>query len=127
MVSLTNAVDVADLLKSCTESENAIPGVYNCGSGKVYSYNEVASMCGKVANMDAHIVNYNADVKGKGEFPFRPNNFHVVPTKAKEGWGWEGGNMDLEGDLKWYYDDFLKRGGGGGGFEKDEEILAVEA
>ena len=76
-VSLTNAKDVANLL-SCAVNCKEDWAVYNCG-GPVYKYTAVADLCAKALGKVA-------DVRlgaGKGAFPFRPNNFHVLPTKVR--------------------------------------------
>ena len=83
-------------------------------------------MCAKVAGCEAEVYNYESGEVGKGDFPFRENNFHVVPSKSVEELGWEGGEDNLEGDLKWYWEDFKKRGVKGK-FDKDDEIMAAKA
>lgn len=126
MASLSNAKDVASLIECCVTTEKGSPGVYNCGVSKVWGYNEVAELCGEVMGVKPNIVNYDSKDVGKGDFPFRENNFHVLPEKAVEELGWNGGDCDLKDDLKWYYEDFKERNVKGK-FEKDEEILAVNA
>jgi hypothetical protein len=105
------------------------------------SYNDLAYLCAEVAGIDKSQVklehynsgeylerracwhrkktglltldaNLDTDLLGKGTFPFRPTNFYVAPTKAKELLQWEGPRHSLRNDLlTFYYDQYLARGG----------------
>ena len=116
MVSLTNSKDVAKLLTAPLNNEEAAveQRFFNCGTDKLYSYEEVAYMCAEAAGIakeDVMIHLYDADELGKAYFPFRLTNFYVAPDTAKEKLGYAGAECDLAEDLKWYYDDFVARGG----------------
>ncbi|GMI11130.1 hypothetical protein TrRE_jg4086, partial [Triparma retinervis] len=58
LVSLTSAPDVASLLSCCVTCPAASPGVYNCGSPEVRTYNEVARMCGEACGEEPDVYNY---------------------------------------------------------------------
>ena len=126
-VSLTNAADVASLLVCCVKSDGPA-GVYNCGTNAVLSYNELSDLCAKVASaklgrsVSANVVRFDSSKVGKGAFPFRENSFYVKPTKAMDKLGWDNGSCKLEEDLKWYFEDYLKRNPSPD-FSKDEEVL----
>jgi len=53
MVSLTNSEDVASLLASVIDAPDAAveERFFNCGTDKLYSYNDVAKMCAKAAGI----------------------------------------------------------------------------
>jgi nucleoside-diphosphate-sugar epimerase len=115
-VSLTNSEDVASLLASVLNNEEAAiqHRIFNCGTDQLYSYDEVAYMCAEAAGIardDVSIEHYDSDLFGKATFPFRMTNFYVAPDKAKEVLGWEGPKKSLKEDLTWYYDSYKARGG----------------
>ncbi|GMI16155.1 hypothetical protein TrLO_g5320 [Triparma laevis f. longispina] len=125
LASLTNSVSVASLLFSGSSPSETPFSVFNCGTSNIHTYNDVALMIGKVVGKSVEIVN---DIKGKGGFPFRPNNFYVMPDKVKEELKWEELPTDLEGDLKWYYEDWKERREGKEvDLEKDKEAMGVAA
>lgn len=114
-VSLTNSEDVASLLAAVLENEEAAieQRFFNCGTDKLYSYDEVAYMCAEAAGIakdDVAIEHYDADMFGKAKFPFRLTDFYVSPDTAKEKLGWTGPSHDLADDLKEYYEGFKARG-----------------
>mmetsp|Transcript_17533 Transcript_17533/g.39617 ORF Transcript_17533/g.39617 Transcript_17533/m.39617 type:complete len:228 (-) Transcript_17533:78-761(-) len=116
LVSLTNAEDVAALLACSIKSPEAAieQRVFNCGTDKLLSYNEVAYLCADAAGVARNKVmlhHYDAELYGKGKFPFRPSNFYVAPDVAKAKIGFPGAQADLGADLKWYYEGYLARGG----------------
>lgn len=116
LVSLTNSEDVASLLASPLNNEQAAieQRFFNCGTDQLVSYDEVAKLCAQAANVgdDYKIEHYDGDLFGKANFPFRLTNFYVAPDMAKEKLGWEGSKHSLEDDLKsWYYEGYKARGG----------------
>jgi len=129
-VSLTNSEDVASLLASVLDNEEAAveQRFFNCGTDKLYSYDEVAYLCAEAAGMakdKVAIEHYDADLFGKATFPFRMTDFYVSPDTAKEKIGWAGPSHDLKDDLKWYYEGYQARGGAEKdiAIEKDYEIV----
>ena len=134
-VSLTNSEDVAALLTAPLENEEAAVAqrFFNCGTDKLYTYDEVAYLCAEAAGIpkdDVKIEHYDGDAFGKAKFPFRLTDFYVAPDMAKEKLGYPGAANDLTGDLTWYYKGYVARGGPGKEVDlsKDEEILSkVEA
>jgi nucleoside-diphosphate-sugar epimerase len=114
LVSLTNSRDVASLLASPLNNEAAAveQRIFNCGTDRLVSYDEVAHLCAKAAGIDTvNIEHYDADLFGKANFPFRLTNFYVDPAAAKEKLGWDGAQHDLAKDLEWYYEHYKTRGG----------------
>jgi nucleoside-diphosphate-sugar epimerase len=131
-VSLTNSEDVASLLASVVDNEEeAVKQRFiNCGTDKLYSYDEVAYMCAEAAGIPKDkvmIEHYDFDLFGKAKFPFRPTDFYVSPDMAKEKLGWKGPSHDLAEDLKWYYEGYKARGGAEReiALEKDYEIVVA--
>jgi Nucleoside-diphosphate-sugar epimerases len=131
-VSLTNSEDVASLLASVLDNEEEAvkQRFFNCGTDKLYSYDEVAYMCAEAAGIakdKVMIEHYDSDVFGKAKFPFRPTDFYVSPDMAKEKLGWKGPSHDLKEDLKWYYEGYVARGGPTRevSLEKDYEIVVA--
>jgi len=113
-VSLTHSEDVAALLASPLNNEPAAVAqrFFNCGTDLLVSYDEVAQLCAKVAGIkDFDVEHFDAELYGKGAFPFRPTNFYVAPDMAKEKLGWEGAKHKLEDDLVAYYANYVERGG----------------
>jgi len=115
-VSLTNSEDVASLLASVLNDEEAAiqQRYFNCGTDDLVSYDEVGLLCADAAGIDrtnVKVEHYDADAYGKGKFPFRPSNFYVAPDMAKEKLGWVGPSHSLKGDLASYYDGYKERGG----------------
>ena len=115
-VSLTNSEDVASLLASVLNNEEAAieQRYFNCGTDQLVSYDEVAHLCAKAAGIDADkvmIEHYDHEKLGKGKFPFRMTDFYVAPDMAKEKLGWAGPSHSLGEDLTWYYDGYKSRGG----------------
>jgi nucleoside-diphosphate-sugar epimerase len=130
-VSLTNSLDVATILASPLNNEkNAVEQrFFNCGSDKLYTYDEVAFLCAEVAGIPASevkIVHYDADKLGKAKFPFRPTDFYVAPDMAMNKLDFAGAANDLKNDLGWYYESYKARGGPTKelSLEKDEEITS---
>ena len=114
LVSLTHSEDVASLLASPLNNEAAAVAqrFFNCGTDRLVSYDEVASLCAKAAGIDdVKIEHFDADLYGKGKFPFRPSNFYVAPDMAKQKLGWQGAQHSLAEDLVAYYAHYLERGG----------------
>lgn len=132
LVSLTNAEDVATLLASPLNNEEAAiqQRYFNCGTDKLVSYDDVAYLCAAAAGIskdDVKIEHYDADKYGKGTFPFRLTNFYVTPEQAKEKLGYQGASCTLQDDLAWYYEGYVSRGGVTKDVDlsKDMEILAL--
>ena len=114
-VSLTHSEDVASLLASPLHNPAAAVAqrFFNCGTDQLQSYHQVAELCARAANIvdnNYDIEYYDADMFGKGVFPFRPTNFYVAPDKAKEILGWPGAKHSLAEDLVEYYQNYLARG-----------------
>lgn len=116
-VSLTHAADVAAILVSPLHDEGAAKNqiYFNCGTDQLHTYNDVAYMCAAAAGIPAdqvNIVHYDAELFGKANFPFRPNNFYVAPELAKDKLRWPGPRHNLAEDLiEWYYPQYVQRGG----------------
>ena len=116
LVSLTCSEDVASLVCSPLNNEEAAieQRVFNCGTDKLHSYDDVAYMCAEAAGIskdDVRIEHFDADLYGKGAFPFRPTNFYVAPDLVKSKLGWSGATHSLKEDLLWYFDGYKARGG----------------
>jgi len=129
-VSLTNSEDVAELLATPLENEQAAieQRFFNCGTDQLYTYDEVAYMCAEAAGIPKEkvmIEHYDSDLFGKAYFPFRLTNFYVAPDMAKAKLGYGGAKKSLKDDLKWYYEGYLARGGSEKYIElvKDWEIV----
>lgn len=109
IVSLTNSQDVASLLASVLDNEEAAikQRYFNCGTDELVSYEEVANLCAKAAG----VTNVKIESTGeeKGDFPFRATNFYVAPDMAKDKLGWDGATNKLEEDLVWYYESYKER------------------
>ena len=115
-VSLTNSKDVATLLTAPLDNEEAAieQRYFNCGTDKLYTYDEIAYMCAEAAGISkdkVQIEHYDHDLFGKAYFPFRMTDFYVAPDMAKERLGYKGAECDLKEDLKWYYEGYVARGG----------------
>ncbi len=115
-VSLTNSEDVASLLASVLDNEEAAieQRIFNCGTDQLVSYDDVAYMCAEAAGIEkdaVQIEHYDADMFGKANFPFRLTDFYVSPDTAKEKLGWAGPSHSLGDDMKWYYEGYQARGG----------------
>ncbi len=116
-VSLTDARDVAGLLAAAVTCEGPpeSPQVFNCGTPNLYTYDEVAEICARATGKEAVLLHFDPDTPGlkegpgKGGFPFRENNFHVVPDKAVGMLGWDGGSHSLEGDIGEYFEAYKGR------------------
>jgi len=131
-VSLTNSEDVASLLASVLNDEEAAvkQRIFNCGTDELLTYTEVAELCAGVVGKKANICFYDGDKFGKANFPFRLTNFYVAPTLAKEKLNWNGSSRTLKEDLSsWYYDSYKARGGETGevkNLDKDQEITTAQ-
>jgi nucleoside-diphosphate-sugar epimerase len=132
MVSLTNSEDVAAILASPLNNEEAAveQRFFNCGTDKLVSYVEVAYMCAEAAGIAKEKVMvelYDGDLFGKATFPFRLTDFYVAPETVKEKLGFEGAKNSLVDDLKWYYEGYKARGGSTKkmSFVKDMEITSA--
>jgi len=115
-VSLTNSVDVAEILSSPLENEDAAVKqcFFNCGTDHLYSYDEVAYMCAEAAGIPKDkvmIEHYDSELFGKAYFPFRMTDFYVAPDMVAEKLGYGGTKNSLKDDLKWYYESWKARGG----------------
>ena len=69
-VSLSNCIDVADLISSASDNVEAATatGIFNCGTTNLVSYNEVIKMCAEVAGIaesDYSIVKYSVEAVGE--------------------------------------------------------------
>jgi len=129
-VSLTNSEDVAAILASPLDNEEAAvtQRFFNCGTDQLVSYDEVAQLCAEAAGIPADkvtIEHYDADQFGKAYFPFRLTDFYVAPDTLKEKVGYGGATKSLREDLKWYYESYVARGGPTKAMElvKDREIV----
>mmetsp|Transcript_21546 Transcript_21546/g.32897 ORF Transcript_21546/g.32897 Transcript_21546/m.32897 type:complete len:393 (-) Transcript_21546:91-1269(-) len=116
MVSLTNSEDVASLLACVIDEPDAAieQRFFNCGTDKLYSYNDVAFMCAEAAGIEkgkVQLEHFDPDDFEKTPFPFRPTNFYVAPDMAKTKLGWAGSKSSLAEDLPWYYEGYVARGG----------------
>lgn len=114
-VSLTSSQDVAFLLASVLDNEEAAVSqrFFNCGTDELLSYDEVAYLCADAAGIDR-------------TFPFRMTDFYVSPDTAKAKLGWAGSSCRLGSDLKeYYYEGYVARGGPTKKMDlaKDNEIL----
>eukprot|EP00980_Cylindrotheca_fusiformis_P002206 scaffold504_cov109-Cylindrotheca_fusiformis.AAC.12 len=109
MVSLTNSKDVASLLASVLDQEEAAieQRYFNCGTDELVSYKDVATLCAKAAGVADPKVKSTGDEKG--DFPFRATDFYVSPDMAMEHLGWSGSKNSLEEDLAWYFEGYKKR------------------
>jgi nucleoside-diphosphate-sugar epimerase len=132
LVSLTNSEDVAALLASPLNNEEAAIAqrYFNCGTDKLVTYDDVAFMCADAAGIsrdDVKIEHYDGDKYGKGTFPFRLTNFYVTPDMAKEKLGYNGAACNLQDDLSWYYEGYLSREGPTKDVDlsKDMDVLAA--
>jgi nucleoside-diphosphate-sugar epimerase len=115
-VSLTNSEDVAAILASPLNNEEAAIAqrFFNCGNDQLPTYDEVAYMCAEAAGIPKDkvmIEHYDGDLFGKAYFPFRLTDFYVAPDTAKEKLGYEGAKNSLAEDLKWYFESYQARGG----------------
>eukprot|EP00558_Chaetoceros_sp_UNC1202_P004216 CAMPEP_0197250010 /NCGR_PEP_ID=MMETSP1429-20130617/50639_1 /TAXON_ID=49237 /ORGANISM="Chaetoceros sp., Strain UNC1202" /LENGTH=293 /DNA_ID=CAMNT_0042711735 /DNA_START=33 /DNA_END=914 /DNA_ORIENTATION=- len=120
-VSLTNSEDVASLLASVLDNEEAAveQRFFNCGTDDLISYEDVAYMCAEAAGIakdDVKVEHYDSELLGKAKFPFRLTDFYVSPDTAKDKLGWAGPSHKLGEDLKWYFEGYVARGG------KEKEI-----
>ena len=108
LVSLTNAEDVASLLVSPLENEEAAISqrYFNCGTDSLVSYKDVAYMCAEAAGIQDVKIEQTEE---KGNFPFRLSNFYVAPDMVKSQLGWAGAKNSLKDDLVWYYEDYKVR------------------
>ena len=114
MVSITNSEDVASILASPLNNEEAAveQRFFNCGSDQLISYADLATRCAEAAGVECpELVYYDANLLGKGKFPFRPSNFYVAPDKVKEKLGWTGASHAIVEDLGPYFENYKARGG----------------
>jgi len=131
-VSLTNSEDVASLLASVLDNEEAAveQRFFNCGTDQLVSYDDVAYMCAEAAGIPKDkvmIEHYDHELYGKAKFPFRMTDFYVSPDTAKDKLGWAGPSHKLDEDAKWYYEGYQARGGAEKtvDFSKDYEIVVA--
>ncbi|GAX28460.1 hypothetical protein FisN_4Hh349 [Fistulifera solaris] len=115
LVSLTHARDVASLLASVLNNEDAAKQqrFFNCGTDQLVSYKDVADICAKAAAIEKYETEfYDAELFDKTKFPFRDTDFYVAPDKAKELLGWSGPTHNLKDDMtEWYFEQYKARGG----------------
>jgi len=125
--SVTRAEDVAGLLASVVGREHIAAGkIYNCGTDRFYTYEQICHMAASVCGTQAKIATYNPkdyDLP-KGAFPFRNTPFFVTPEKAKMELGWAP-RYDLAQDMGWYLESYKAAGKMGAPmtFEADDMIL----
>jgi len=115
-VSLTNSEDVASLLASVLNDEEAAKEqrIFNCGTDDLVTYDALAYMCAEALGIpkdDVKIEHYDGDLFGKANFPFRLTDFYVAPDTAKSILGWSGPKHTLKGDLTSYFESYKARGG----------------
>lgn len=128
-VSLTNSEDVASLLASVLNNEEAAIGqcFFNCGTDDLISYDDVAYLCADAAGISrdsVKIQHYDANL-GKAAFPFRLTDFYVAPDVAKAKLGWSGPSHSIKDDLSWYFEGYKARGGPDKEMDvtKDQEVI----
>mmetsp|Transcript_18335 Transcript_18335/g.43656 ORF Transcript_18335/g.43656 Transcript_18335/m.43656 type:complete len:366 (-) Transcript_18335:209-1306(-) len=127
LASVSHAADVAGMLSAVVGNEQIAAGkIYNCGTDKCYSYEQICQMVAQVCGKQLYIANYNPkdyDLP-KGAFPFRNTDFYVSPAKVKAELGWFPA-YDLATDLGWYYESYQAAGKMGKPmtFEADDIIL----
>ena len=115
-VSLTNSEDVASILASVLNDEEAAKEqrFFNCGTDDLVTYDEVAFLCAEAAGIakdKVMIEHYDSDLFGKAKFPFRLTDFYVAPDMVKSKLGWAGPAHTLKGDLASYFESYKARGG----------------
>jgi nucleoside-diphosphate-sugar epimerase len=129
-VSLTNSEDVAAILASPLNNEEAAveQRFFNCGSNQLYSYDEVAYMCAEAAGIPkdkVKIEHYDGEKFGKAYFPFRLTDFYIAPDMAQAKLGFEGAKNALKDDANWYYESYQARGGPAKELELEKELEIV--
>ena len=112
-VSLTHCEDVAALLASVVGKEaDAADQIFNCGTNKMCSYDDVCIAAAKaLGKPEALVVALPPDTKSS--FPFRPNaeGFAVRVRKAMDVLDWPGAKHNVLDDLSGFYtEDFLALG-----------------
>eukprot|EP00286_Rhodomonas_abbreviata_P018628 CAMPEP_0181298194 /NCGR_PEP_ID=MMETSP1101-20121128/5651_1 /TAXON_ID=46948 /ORGANISM="Rhodomonas abbreviata, Strain Caron Lab Isolate" /LENGTH=362 /DNA_ID=CAMNT_0023403197 /DNA_START=14 /DNA_END=1102 /DNA_ORIENTATION=- len=128
LASVSRAEDVASMLASVVGREQIAAGkVYNCGTNKFYSYQQICEMVAQTTGKQLAIKTYNPkDFElPKGAFPFRNDAFFVSPYKAQMELGWAP-TCDLAQDMAWYYQSYQDAGKmtKAMAFEADDIILS---
>ena len=125
-VSVTHSEDVAALLASVIGKEDQAKNeVFNCGTDKLCTYNEVCAAAARGLKKE-HALVATLDPLTKSSFPFRPNaeGFAVRVAKAKDLLGWPGAQHNVLDDLCGFYrDDFLKLGLDQGDLDTSKDML----
>ena len=118
-VSVTHCEDVASLIGSVVGKKEAGGEIFNCGTNKMCSYDDVCIAAANAFGKEALVTALPPDTKSS--FPFRPNaeGFAVRVRKVMSTLGWEGAKHNVLEDISkdgFYTKDFLALGSGPGGF-----------
>lgn len=129
-VSITHCEDVAELLSCVVGNEDKAKGqVFNCGTDKMCSYDDVCQAAAKALGKPPPIVG-SLPPGTKSSFPFRPNaeGFAVRVKKAKDLLGWKGATHNVLQDLGGFYKlDFLRFGLDQGDIDTSDDMLHLAA
>lgn len=113
LIALSNAQDVAAMIAACVGNSAAVNQVFNCGTDKFLSYNNVVQIAAEAAGVDpkeVKIVYYEPEkLSFKPDFPFRASTFILSPEKAKTTLGWEA-QSTLKGDISLWFAQYLASG-----------------
>ena len=125
-VSLTHCEDVAALMASVVGKEGAAADqIFNCGTNKMCSYDDVCIAAAKaLGKPEALVVALPPDTKSS--FPFRPNaeGFAVRVRKAMDVLEWPGATHDVLSDLAGFYtEDYLALGLDKGDLDTSKDML----
>eukprot|EP00629_Pelagomonadales_sp_RCC1024_P015608 CAMPEP_0119260470 /NCGR_PEP_ID=MMETSP1329-20130426/839_1 /TAXON_ID=114041 /ORGANISM="Genus nov. species nov., Strain RCC1024" /LENGTH=364 /DNA_ID=CAMNT_0007259893 /DNA_START=82 /DNA_END=1176 /DNA_ORIENTATION=- len=125
--SVTHCEDVAALLASVVGKEEAAGGeIFNCGTNKMCSYDDLCIAAAKAVGKEALVVALPPDTKSS--FPFRPNaeGFAVRVRKAMDVLEWPGAKHNVLDDISadgFYTKDFLALGNDKGELDTSKDML----
>lgn len=130
-VSVTHCEDVAALISSVVgrEASAAAGQIFNCGTDKMCSYDDLCLAAAKALGKPAPIV-ASLPPDTKSSFPFRPNaeGFAVRVKKAKDVLNWPGARHNVIEDLLGFYtEDFKALGLDKGDIDTSEDKLELAA